>query len=307
MSRTWPSSTAEEILASDEELLNEIKKKGWWQGSVIPANALDFIQDGQEDIQYWVISSQACNIYNEYFDKVPVFEVVGAQPVDSLNSAFLKGDNPRILHVAAQTSMGLLNLSLDIQRRRWVSRKMLATISNPVAAVCDPALTDKDETRWLDNLAGWMGRSYTRVALPDAFNQIFDISRIKEAFDRFLKEHHKELHGIYLIIGSDSEWEGRLGEMPPPYNLGMVLTIEEAGDPEKIRGAFVQRIFSDKIKDPLDEKEKITRSALARRHQLRLSEIDVEARSVTDITLSDLRSMVRYSLVDHFSDSTLAA
>jgi hypothetical protein len=95
--------TEEPISAElNEALLSTIKEKKWWQGSVIPASSLGL--EDQSDANYWVIATQACNLYNPNFEKVPVFELVAARQIDGCNPQMIKGDNPRVLHVKCELS-----------------------------------------------------------------------------------------------------------------------------------------------------------------------------------------------------------
>jgi len=263
------------------------------------------------DITWWVIASQTCNLYNPGFDKVPVFEIIAATQIDQCAKNMIKGDNPRILHVKAQAETEIIALELDIQKRVWLSREILAQLPTPTYHILD---TKKEydgqwmKKQWLDNFIGWLARSYNRVALPDSFNDAVKNSRLKEILEKKLTKHSESLHGIYLSIESDSDkpWEGVLGHMPAPYLLNIVLVVFEDIDPQPIKNQLQTQIFDDQIKDPNCNSNKITRSELAKQNGIRLIREDIEARSVSDISLLELKSLIRYSFVDHLSDSSIS-
>ena len=70
---------------------------------------------------------------------------------------------------------------------------------------------------------------------------------------------------------------------------------------------LIEQIFATKIPDPLDKQKKITRSELAFRHNIRVIKEAIDAKSVAEFTLLEIKSLIRYSLVDHLSDSSVAA
>jgi hypothetical protein len=204
-------------------------------------------------------------------------------------------------------------LELDIQKRWWLPRRLLADIPAPTYHVRDaPRHVEQDwlKNQWQDNLAGWLARSYTRVALPNAFNEAMRVSRFKDVLENKLTKHKDNLYGIYLSIGADAdeEWHGVPGEMPPPYLLNLVLVTHEDADPEVLKAQLLKQLFQDPIPDPENPTGvKITRAALAKRHKIRVVEAAIEAKSVSDLTLLELKSLIRYSLVDHLSNSSMAA
>lgn len=295
-----------------QALLDEIEVRKWWQGSVLLGKDLPPMEDGHSDVECWVVASQACNIYNASFQNVPVFELVSASRIGACDPGKIRGDNPRILHVEALSNEEVISLELDIQKRRWLPRSWLAQLPAPFCHVrdaergVDPFL----KNQWRDKFAAWMGRSYTRVALPDAFNDALKASKIREVLEDKLAKHKNELYGIYLELSPDSGevWEGVLGEMPAPYLLGITLVTFDNVDPDKMKEMLVKSLFKDEIKDPAsgDSPRKIRRVDLAARHKIRIIEADIAAKTVSGTSIHEIMGMVRYSLVDHLSDSSMA-
>lgn len=292
-------------------ILAEIKQKGWWQGSVIPASELENAGYACEEADFWIVASQTCNLYNHSLERAPVFEIVGARQVDTCDPAKSKGDDPRALHVQAQSEQLTIALDVDIQKRKWLPRECLARLPAPQYAIKDaPRSKGALANQWLDNLAGWMGRSYTRIALPDEFNTALASSKLKQVLEDKLTKDKDALYGIYLAVEFDSNdpWEGTLGLMPPPYVLGITLLVHETYTPKELRDKLVQQIFKDRqLQDPDDKTKKITRSELARRKGIRIVEAGVEAKSVSEVSLQEMKSLIRYTMVDHLSQSSFAA
>lgn len=283
---------------SGEELLTKIEEKGWWQGTVISKDTLLDECDCQCS-EFWVIISQSCNLYNPCFDNVSVFEVVAACRVPVCDPSKSSGDNPRILHVEAVSKTGeIIMLELDIQTRRWLQRRLLGTIEKPNFQVLD------SKKRWLDNLIGWIARSYTRISLPNEFNNTIRDSKIGDLLKKFFKKYHDEIYGIYLFVeygGEDKSTVDVIGKMPPPYDLGIILITEEHADPDNLKNELIQKIFTDKIGD-----KDTTRAELARNGGIRLIDEGIEAKSIAETSLLELKPLVRYTFFDHFSDSSMA-
>ncbi|MGA7776982.1 MAG: hypothetical protein WCA85_04635 [Paraburkholderia sp.] len=256
--------------------------------------------------------SQTCNLYNQSLDRVPVFEVVGAALLDSCSSAKTSGHDPRVLHVQAQdvNGNGTISLSVNIQVRKWLPRPFLSDIPKPQYAVVDPPRPDwSSKPTWLDNLSGWIARGYTRVALPDEFNTALENSKLKTVLEDKVPKDKGDIYGIYLSIQQDSEklWEDALGLMPPPYNLEIVIIVQDDQLRIPLKERVVKQIFEDKVEDPENRGGKITRAELARRYQLRLSRHGIHVRGMAEIDLQELRQLVRYSMVDHLSNSEFSA
>jgi len=298
--------------SESEKIIAEIKEKRWWQGSLILGSSLSTVVKSCGQEEWWIITSQTCNLYNSSFQNVPVFEVVAAREIEKCDPGKIRGDNPRILHVEAQTENEKIALEINIQTRQWCPRQALSKLPTPTFNVRDAGRgvdTDWAKKQWLDNFVGWLARSYNRIALPDAFNEAMHKSKLRDVFEKKLAKKKDELYGIYFSLEADSEkpWDGIIGKMPPPYLLSIVLVSYEDADPDFLKTKLLKSLFEDKVKDPGNASDKISRAQLARRYGIRLIEADIDAMSVAEITLARLKSLVRYSFVDHLSDSSMAA
>jgi hypothetical protein len=295
---------------TDDDIVALIRKCEWWQGSVIDGAQLKLSDTSYADVGHWVVASQTCNLYNPSLKDVPSIELVAAHRIGECKPLLMRGDNPRILHGKATSSSASLCLEIDILRRRWIPRRELAALTAPTFALRDSESPGEAGDKALDTFISWMARSYTRVTLPDEFNNALRASKLEDVLkEKLAKRNKDELHGIYLSIKSDKEegdqWQGPLGLMPPPYNLGVTIVTQGNADPEKLKNAFLQQVFDDKINDPGKSGEKITRAELAMRHQIRLIKQGVEAMPMDVITLGAIQELVRYSFVDYLSDSAV--
>lgn len=256
-----------------------------------------------------MVATQTCNLYNTDFVNIPRVELVGADEIERCDLALAKGDNPRLLHVNATSVDGsTIPLAIHIQSRQWSPRASLAELCAPSLFLRDPphgSATHDDNDRYLDKFAGWLARSYTRVALPDEFNRILKRSKIEQVLKDKLGKRKNDLYGIYLNLSHASEelYDGVLGEMPDPYLLEITLVTSGAANPDEVRGRLIGQLFTDKIQDPDNRSETLTRAQLASRLGLRLLPEGIEAISQEEITLQQVRTLVRYTVVDHLSDS----
>lgn len=105
---------------------------------------------------------------------------------------------------------------------------------------------------------------------------------------------------------SDEEWHGYLGQMPPPYLLEILLVTFEDADPELLKHELIQHLFENKVSDPDDNGKQITRAELASRYQVRIIRSAILAKTMTGVSLKELKGYVRYSFVDHLSNSSVA-
>lgn len=292
------------------EKLAEIKRKNWWQGSLISGDDLLPYDDCGSCSEWWVIASQTCNLYNPNFSNIPYFEVVPAKEIEACEGDKIRGNNPRTLHVEAKSPDKTIFLELNIQDRKWFKREILADLSAPAFNIVD-AKRDSDsdwfKKQWLDDFVCWLMRSYNRVTLPDQFNDALRTSKIDQAFKKLSKSNSDRLYGVYLSLssGDDIDFDGPVGMMPPPYILSINLIVYQDVDPDELRAKLLEQLFESEINDPENKGKKVTRAELAKRNNVRIVEVGVEAKSVAEFTLLEHKEHVRYTVFDYLSDSTL--
>lgn len=233
-----------------------------------------------------------------------------------LNRQYELGRNPRILHCEA-TAEGEspLSLQIDIQARFWAPRACLVDLNPARLALRDRGLNQAEKAK--DAFIGWLARSYTRLELSDEFNNALRQSRLAEVLEEKLRSHSDDLYGIFLEISSDSDESTdepltaqQLAILPPPYLLEITLVTYGSDKIQLLKAELVQKVVKDLIKDPNPpngkavEKPSITRQELAKRHQIRINADGLRVFDDDRWSVRDINRSVRYSFVDHLSEST---
>lgn len=171
----------------DSDITNAkiILDKGWRQGSVFdPLGILEEIT--LADGELLIMCTQSCTVVSLRFATDPVVEVMAVKPLAKYNyKAFeATGKNQRKLHIEVMGSSQFKGIECDINRRFFFDRRTLLKI-NPLQEL-------EIGLEGVTKLAGWLGRAYTRIALP---NELVD--RVKlEILPLILKcLDEKQTHG----------------------------------------------------------------------------------------------------------------
>lgn len=127
-------------------------------------------------------------------------------------------------------------------------------------------------------------------------------SKIATVLEKKLSKFSDGLYGIFLLIESaaNPSWNGsNIGEMPPPYRLEITLVTEQKFDPEEFRENLIKLLFeAENGNKPICE--------LAKENGILLNKIGVDAKNIAELTLLDLKPLIRYTFVDHLSNSSMA-
>jgi len=301
-------------LADDvSAILAKLYEHEWWQGSLIHADSIADLRGQHPECEWWIVATQACNIYSGNFKSIPVIELIGANSVKE-PFKYADGSHPREIDLIASHGDVVIPIRAESQKRLWIPRLLLADLPSPPYRLENRhTIPFSNESLWLEKFSSWIARGYTRVALPDEFNASLANSQIREILEsRLAKKKHSDLYGIFLTINAEQKEESpegptELGLWKPPYDLGILIACYEDVDPIAIRVQLEKQLFKDEIKDPeAGSAATITRSALARRLGIRIIKEDIDVRSISDINLSELlgAGTVRYSMVDYHSDSS---
>lgn len=300
------------LIDDAQRILEKLGAANWWQGSLIHKSCIAELSERHQDCEWWIVASQACNIYSPDFDSVPVVELIGAIEISEL-AEFSNGSHPRIIDLTANSVSDerALCLRAELQKRLWIPRAVLANLRPPQHRLVNQhVLPYNAEGLWLDKFSSWLARSYTRVALPNEFNGILASSKIRDVLEaKLAKKKQEALYGIFLTIQSadTEEKPGELGLWTPPYDLGLLVACYEDADPVSIRGDLVKQLFEDQVKTLGNNNgETTSRAELAKTLGIRMIKEDVDVRSISDINLSELLGLgtVRYSMVDYYSSSS---
>ena len=187
-------------VADAERLLAE----GWRQGSVFKPNEVVALPAGCSQESLLVVVSQSCTVVSHDWTKDPVVEVAVASPSEKPYSKLHRsseavGKNYRTLLIPVDGE-GFDCLLIDVYSRFFIPREKLLSFK--------PDFSTEPTTGL--RVAAWMGRHFTRTALPDAL-----VVKLKEAVLPLLEKTlraklgeapiHEGVHAIYLKWDPDEE------------------------------------------------------------------------------------------------------
>lgn len=178
-----------------------IKIRGWRQGSILPDDLVDKLHADQAlDEKHTkadavLIVSQDCDLVNRSYDAEPYAEVLLFSKVPKVDGNLTYGKNPRKLQVSAVWEEMCFETS--IHSRQSIARCMLEDYSPaPISWNTDPTV---------EIIRRWISRRYTRVALPDAFNQ--RCKPVLPGVEKKLRASGRDFSGIYIRLSTYEELE----------------------------------------------------------------------------------------------------
>lgn len=208
---------------------------GWRQGSVVDPRRGAFPLPDEfalDEGDFLIVCTQSCSVVSPRFASDPLVELMVAKPIERFNrkAPEATGKNQRRLHLLLPRGSGAVALECDINKRFFCDRKELVTL----VPLADLYVGEVGAAM----LATWMGRAYTRIALP---NQLVDRLRIRilPALERSLSAPygpiadpvHFEVPYIYL------RWEPR-ADSAEVYAISLQLICTEAGASEVLEEAL---------------------------------------------------------------------
>ena len=253
---------------------------GWTQGSLFLPNDYVTLPKGlARPDAHLIICTQACSLVSDSLKKDPWVEVAVAVPVTAYlpKSGEATGRNVRRYQLPV-AGAAFPAVEVDINARFAVRRESLLHFAPSELKATEKACRA---------FAGWIGRYYTRIALPNEL-VIRLGSAVFEPLQKFLKETHKGhstkryegVHSIYI------RWEPSTELKPGErYNVDLLILHDE-GDAADALERHLNEIGLDP--DAHVEKPGLTVSCKA------------QARSETFLT--DLDSWIRLTEWDHFTD-----
>ncbi len=162
-----------------------ILDKGWRQGAIFDPRGI--IQDIQlTNGELLILCTQSCTVVSSRFATDPIVEAMVVKLLPKYNPRAFEatGKNQRKLHIEVIGRSEFKCIECDINRRFFFDRHHLLNI-NPLQEF---EIGVEGSTK----LAGWLGRSYTRIALPNLL-----VERVKpELLTLILKcLDEKQTHG----------------------------------------------------------------------------------------------------------------
>jgi len=220
--------------AKNDQITEEIRQKGWRQGSIITAeqnevNSLEQMGLVPKDYTHWLLLSHDCDIVHHDFENEPHVEIMAARFVDSSDGNLLHGKNPRRL----QLKMGEQWIEFHVGTRKFIERRHLANLA-PDRSIALP----RDAVQ---SLAGWVARRYVRVGLPDSFNNRLQV-QLKN-INKLMAKEGSSICTVYVLLSDDIELPEE-----KDYRIDIVAAMrdedhdqtEKRTEVEKALGTFCQ-------------------------------------------------------------------
>lgn len=257
------------------ELALNIHSAGWRQGSVFLPDeviALPFLFDPINEVL--IIISQSCSVVSSRFDNDPLVDAIVARRLSEYNEKAPEatGKNQRKLHIKlAVEKKGCGAYECDINRRVSFERIKLLDLS----IIHDLSI----EICGAKKIATWIGRYYTRIALPDEL-----VTRMKQyllpALSKILKKDniHAEVDRIYISWHTSQSVQDF-------FNLRFIFICKSQDVADKLDQACLQEL-NDFLEQP--GKDKI---CIAHLH----------CGTKSDIFLADLDGYDRFSEWDYLT------
>lgn len=171
---TKPDAMA--TLLGDKEA-STIFDAGWRQCRVFkPCESVQHDEDC-----YFVICTQSCSVVSRNWERDPFVEIIVGRPVESYNENSDEARGRIVAKFALPVEgADFKALELDINSRSFKKRELLLQIT-------PESFTVSEEAR--RNFAGWIGRYYSRIALPNAL-----VERMKPKILKTLKKFVSATH-----------------------------------------------------------------------------------------------------------------
>ena len=249
-------------------LIDGIRRQGWRQGSVVPADLVRQMSDVPPGTPpdgngiYWLVLSHDCDIVHHDLGAEPNIEIISFTTVESPDGNLLHGKNPRRLHLSDPS--GTRHFEFEAKSRRFCSRKHLAKLP--------PDLQMRFSNGQIRDLVKWIALRYVRTAFPDAFNIRLRPAAAK--LGKLLKSDGKFIASIFVAMDLRELASGET------YNLILYILMrdEDFGNPSRKTSAHET---SNQIEALINGKC----------HGIMVKESSV--RSEGEITVADLRMLHR--------------
>ena len=221
------NSEAERLLAS-----------GWLQGAMFASNDIVGVPEGIETGTLLVVLTQSCTVVSSSLSRDPLVEIAVVTPEGKPYKATTQeatGKVFRKLSVPLGDGEKPESGIVDINRRHFVPRERFLQFEPDGPDV--KALIAKP-------LGGWVGRYYTRAALPNLLNTELAKIKFSDTMEKVLKAkpngseetHHQLMTVIFGKWSPDNE----IG----PYTLDLAFILRQGPNAEDFSDAL-REVFGD--------------------------------------------------------------
>lgn len=171
----------------DHEL---IRANGWRQGRIFSPEDTATILEHCEANARLILVSHDCDVVHAGDDEPYVEVCVASHLEDGVDGLYRWARNPRRLDIEVQLDGAPVGFSLLACDKQRVSRTELER--------CVPDQSASLSTRELAEVAIWLGKRYTRVALPDGFNE--RRRPANDAVRRILRRSSQFISGLMIAL-----------------------------------------------------------------------------------------------------------
>lgn len=246
-----------------------IRSNGWRQGRVFCKADTEAITGKIPDNSRLVLVSHDCDIVHAGHDEPYVELCIARQLKDGPDGLYRWARHPRRLDIEIQIDSAGVGFCIESSARRFIERAKLQGIA--------PDQTATIHTRELTQLSIWLGKRYTRVALPDAFNE--RRRKTRDRVKRVLRRNSQHISG--LMVALQPKGELKAGQNYEIHLVALML-IDDFNSVDR-RGQITDAV--EEIAHHLQECDGI-------------EVVDSEVRSEAQFTLHDARYFVELSFDD---------
>lgn len=201
----------------------------WLQGCVIAgASAISDQVEFLKEAPFWMVTTHSCSIYNQQCEFLELMPFSAEDFSGGLHGLLRNGRNPREFFLETEWTDAAKpkpkkGLRFNQTRRRWISK---ATVMAYQAAQLNHGLVVDPGN--IKKLITWLSNSYTRAALPAAFERA--ARPIMDVLTAFLSGPNEEMVSrVYFDLVPATE------ELQPPatYTFEIIL-VPEAGVSDEV-------------------------------------------------------------------------
>ncbi|WP_457578860.1 hypothetical protein [Ensifer adhaerens] len=197
---------------------------GWLQGAMFAANDIVGIPEGIDEGTLLVVITQSCTAVSNSLTRDPFIEIAVVVPEGKAYKATTQeatGKVFRKLSVPLSTGADPESGVIDINRRYFVPRERFLEFKpdgpDVKSVIAKP-------------LGGWVGRYYTRAALPNLLNAELADIKFSETIEKCLKQKPKEanetFHELMTVIFGKWNPDDEVG----PYALDLAFICNSGPD-----------------------------------------------------------------------------
>ena len=238
----------------EEDLVKakQISKQGWRQGSIFdPRGVLNKITIAEntiilEEDEFLIICTQSCTLVSKRFEVDPYAEAMIVKLVNEYNprSQEATGKNQRKLHIKLLNHSKYKCIECDINKRFLFDRKRLLEMHPSREFILEADAGDK--------LAGWYGRSITRIALPDLLvERMGDISKtIKKCLEKKCYDDQENLSPLHeSVLYNYIDWQPREGDPDTLFLLRFFFLCSTPECEENLDQELLEKLKSYQCED----------------------------------------------------------